>query len=339
MSETPPHLASFFDGLAYAVMDYVWRTNDIVYPYPVSPRDRSGGQYFPRPLWEKNGTRDAFRFYTHETTGQSDHEVFNSPSVGVPAIQFFVWPDQWYHADKDLPENGDPTGMRRVALIGAATGWASASLSDEMAPDLLDAVSDFGYARFAERGIPRALEWLDGDGDPAMAWQILSASLGREMDAIRSVDEISTGSPQAKAAVESRLSEWEGYREGLEHFFIQAAAARGIPLSGIPRPSEAERAARDVVPSLAEGIRGQEFSLKDFGPMQEYEREHPDALQELGLSQGQTSQILNFVNDRRSVGEIMDWVRGVTAEPLSLDQLQGYLEILNEVGWISLPGR
>ncbi|TFH57827.1 MAG: M28 family peptidase, partial [Gemmatimonadales bacterium] len=89
MSETPAHLASFFDGLAYTLMDYVWRTNDIVYPYPVSPRDRSGCQYYPRPLWEKNGTRDAFRFYTHETTGQSDHEVFNSPSVAVPGIHFF----------------------------------------------------------------------------------------------------------------------------------------------------------------------------------------------------------------------------------------------------------
>jgi len=123
MSETPPHLASFFDGLAQAVMDYVWRTNDIVYPYPVSPRDRSGGQYFPRPLWEKNGSKDAFRFYTHETTGQSDHEVFNGPSVAVPGIHFFVWPDQVYHADKDLPESGDPTTMRRVAFIGAATEW------------------------------------------------------------------------------------------------------------------------------------------------------------------------------------------------------------------------
>ncbi len=335
MSETPPHLASFFDGLADAVMDYVWRTNDIVYPYPVSPRDRSGGQYYPRPLWEKNGTRDAFRFYTHESTGGSDHVVFNSPSVEVPGIHFLVWPDQWYHADKDLPENGDPTAMRRVAFIGAATGWVCASLSDEMAPALLDAVSDFGYARLAERVIPKAMERLDGDGDATMAWHILSAGLDREMDAIRSVNGISTGSSEANALVEARLSEWGGYRAALELFLLQAAGARGIPRA-IPRPSAAERAAFNVTPDLAEGIRGQEFSLRDFGPMQEYQREHPGAIDELGMSPSQTSQILNFVNGRRSVGEILNRVRGVTGEPLTLDELQGYLEILQEVGWISL---
>jgi hypothetical protein len=336
MSETPPHLASFFDGLAHAVMDYVWRTNDIVYPYPVSPRDRSGGQYFLRPLWEKNGSRDAFRFYTHETTGQSDHEVFNSASVAVPGVHFFVWPDQWYHADKDLPENADPTTMRRVAFIGAATGLVSANLSDEMAPALLDAVSDFGYARLAQRVIPRAMERLDTDGEIGLAWPVLAAGVDREMDAIRSVNQISTGSSRAKALVEARLAEWQGFREGLEVFLLQAARARGIRVSGIPGPSAAELGAFDVTPALAEGIRGQEFSLPDFGPMQAYLQDHPGILEALGLSQSQTTQIVNFVNGRRSVGEILLRVRGVTAEPLTLDQLQGYLEILQEVGWISL---
>ncbi len=336
MSETPAHLASFFDGLAYAVMDYVWRTNDIVYPYPVSPRDRSGGQYYPRPLWEKNGTKDAFRFYTHETTGASDHEVFNGPAVGVPGVQFFVWPDQWYHADKDLPENGDPTGMRRVAFIGVATGWASANLSDDMVPALLDAVSDFGYDRVAERTIPRTMEWLDGGGDAAMAWHILSAGLDREIDAVRSVNDISSGSARATALVEARLAEWEGYRKGLETFLLQAAEARGLPDLAIPEPSPAEQANRDVIPSLAEGIRGQEFSLRDFGKMQRYEREHPGTIGKLGLSPNQTEQVLNFVNGRRSAAEILNRVRGVTGEPLTLGQLRGYLEVLEEVGWISL---
>ena len=73
--------------------------------------------------------------------------------------------------------------------------------------------------------------------------------------------------------------------------------------------------------------------------MMEYQRAHPGAVGELGLSQGQTSQILNFVNGQRSVGEILDWVKGVTGEPLTLGQLQGYLEALLEVGWVSLPGR
>jgi hypothetical protein len=74
------------------------------------------------------------RFFVHEATGGSDHIVFNNPSVAVPGIEFFSWPDQWYHADKDLPENADPTAMKRVAFIGAATAWVSAHLTDEMVP-------------------------------------------------------------------------------------------------------------------------------------------------------------------------------------------------------------
>ena len=98
MSECPNHLPSYLDGLAASIMNYVWRTNDIVY-LPDSPRGRPGGQYFPIPMWEKNGSRDAFRFYIHRATGGSDHVCFNNSSVAVPGIEFFTWPDYWYHAD------------------------------------------------------------------------------------------------------------------------------------------------------------------------------------------------------------------------------------------------
>lgn len=70
--------------------------------------------------------------------------------------------------------------------------------------------------------------------------------------------------------------------------------------------------------------------------MREFQREHRGAIDELGLSPSQTTQILNFVNGRRSLGEILNWVRGLTGEPLTLNQLRGYLEILRDVGWISL---
>ena len=51
MSECPNHLPSYLDGLTASIMNYVWRTNDIVY-LPDSPRGRRGGQYFPQPWGE-----------------------------------------------------------------------------------------------------------------------------------------------------------------------------------------------------------------------------------------------------------------------------------------------
>lgn len=340
MSETPPHLPSFYDGLAASVLNYVWRTNDIVY-LPNSPRGRPGGQYFPRPLWEKNGSRDAFRFFIHEATGGSDHLVFNNPSVGVPGIEFFTWPDQWYHADKDLPENGDPTEMRRVAFIGAATAWVSANLEDEMLPGLLDAVSEFGYARVADRGLPRALALVEEapsrDGlDGALT--LAEAAVAREIGALRSIREIYSGSSRAQEMVDRELRIWEDYGEALGRLVLKASAVYGGP-SDEPTDSPEEESAQRQVPHLAPGIRGQEFYLSRFDRMEAYLRDHPAALEELGLSRGQTSQILNFVNGERSVAEIRDGAYAWTGEPLSLDQVSGYLQILEEVGWVVMEAR
>ena len=126
MSECPDHLPCYLDGLAKSLMNYVWRTNDIVY-LPDAPRGRPGGQYFPQPMMEKNGSDDAFRFFVHRATGGSDHICFNNPSVAVPGIELFTWPDQWYHADTDTPDKSDPTQMKRIAFIGAASAWAAAT--------------------------------------------------------------------------------------------------------------------------------------------------------------------------------------------------------------------
>jgi uncharacterized Ntn-hydrolase superfamily protein len=342
MSETPPQLASFYDGLAHSVLNYIWRTNDIVY-LPDSPRGRPGGQYFPRPLWEKNGTRDAFRFFIHEATGGSDHIVFNNPSVGVPGIEFFTWPDQWYHADKDTPENGDPTEMRRVAFLGAATGWASANLSDEMLPGLLKAVSDFGYARVADRGIPRALGLLEADGSGsgndaglARSLNMVAAAVKREQDAVLSIRGIYTGTPAAEEMVSREAARWTEYGESLKDFIL-ASASPGVGGPAMaPAPTEEDLEYDRVVPRLAPGIRGQEFNLGRYGPMVAFLEEEPQAIQELGLSRNQTTQILNFVDGERSVLAIRNGVAAWTGEALSTGQVADYLEILEEVGWVEL---
>ena len=214
MSETPAHLPSYLDGLAKSMLNYVWRTNDIVY-LPDSPRGRPGGQYFPRPMWEKNGSGDAFRFYIHEATGGSDHICFNNASVAVPGIEFFTWPDQWYHADADLPDKADPTEMKRVAFIGAATALVAADLTDERLPRLLDVVSEFGYARFAERGLRQAMRLVEGatasDLEQALQYALnrVNAAVDRELGALESIREVYTGTGVAQSGVDNRVAQWE----------------------------------------------------------------------------------------------------------------------------------
>jgi hypothetical protein len=297
-------------------------------------------------MMEKNGSTDAFRFFVHQATGGSDHICFNNASVAVPAIEFFTWPDQWYHADTDTPDKADPTEMKRVAFIGAATAWVSANLDDSMIPDLLDVVSDFGYNRVAERGIPRAMEALDegvaagSDSEAAVAraWAVLMAAVRREMDAVASIHDIHTGSEAATRMVDARHGELEGYALSMQSYLQGAAEARGMGGVQLPRPTQDEMQAMEVIPALAPGIRSLQTSLGRFPAMQEYQRANPGWMEESGLSRGQTTQIQNFVNGERSVTEIPYWVRGVTGEDLTLEQVQGYLGILERVGWVTLQG-
>jgi hypothetical protein len=341
MSETPAFLASYYDGLAASILHYVWRTNDIVY-LPGVPRGRPGGQYFPIPMWEKNGSRDAFRYFIHETTGGSDHIVFNNPSVAVPGIEFFTWPDQWYHADTDTPDKGDPTEMKRVAFIGAASAWASANLTDDMLPDLINAVSDFGYNRLAERGLPKAMEILEGasDGDRTAAAQVavtvVEGAVAREMGAIRSIHDIHTGTPLASDLVEEELASWEAYGEGLRQFILRTADPDSPGGLSIPGLSPEELAYDRLVPGLAEGIRSQEFRMGQYPPAQEYFQTHPGILAELGLNNAQTQQIQNFINGERSILTIRDRVVAATGEAVSVELVSRYVNILARIGWVEV---
>ena len=342
MSECPSHLPSFFDGLAAAVLNYVWRTNDIVYLND-SPRGLLRGRLFPSPMWEKNGSKDAFRFFIHKATGGSDHVCFVNPAVAVPGIEFFTWPDQWYHTDGDMPDKADPTEMKRVAFIGAATAWVSAALSDTWAPDLADAASQFGYRRAAERDLGRAIAHLDAapaptlDAATARALNIMRFAVKREIGALRSIDGISTGSPAARAAVDARVRQWELYGQGLTSQVLGYAAVRakslGLKLPAVPKPEALRAKYAKVVPAISPATKGKEFSLGRFAPYQQYLKDHPDALKGISLGPGQNA-VLNFVNGRNSIAEIRDDASAELDLDLSLKDVAAYLEVLAAAGYV-----
>jgi aminopeptidase YwaD len=344
MSETPDHLPSYLDGLAKSMLSYVWRTNDIVY-LPDAPRGRPGGQYFPTPMWEKNGSLDAFRFYIHRATGGSDHICFDNPSVGVPGIEFFTWPDQWYHADTDNPDKGDPTEMKRIAFVGAAAAWAAANATDEVVAGLVDATSEFGYGRIAERELPRAMEFIEtADGNQlsavtANALNLVGFAVDREIGALRSIEEIYTGSPSAKASVDNRVRQWELYRAGLKAQVLGYGKLRAEQLKAkVPlelKPTLVEQKYETVVPAIAASVKNREFALANNTAYAQYAKDHADELKQLGLTPEVTASILNFVNGRRSLATIFHSVTAQTGRDVPLDSVVRYLDELKKVGWIT----
>ena len=342
MSECPNHLPSYLDGLAAAMMNYVWRTNDIVYLND-SPRSRLGGQMFPRPLWEKNGSRDAFRYFIHQATGGSDHICFNNPSVAVPGVEFFTWPDQWYHTDKDTPDKSDPTEMKRVAFIGAAAAWAAANCTDDVLPGLLDAVGAFGYGRIGARELPAAYRTVDRAdakslaSDAARALRLVDLAASREKEAVSSVRDVFSGTPEAGRLVAAREAQLELYRKSLAADVMAYANLRarqlGAPDIRPASPDKLERQRGAEVPALAPDVRGQEFSMEASDRYKKYIEKTPDALKDLKLDPAQRRAVLNYIDGRRSAAVIRDRVAGETDRDVDFAALMRYLDVLKAAGW------
>ncbi|MFC2161852.1 M28 family peptidase, partial [Acidobacteriota bacterium] len=90
-------------------------------------------QKYPRRIVAPSGSEDPFTYYMGTHMGSSDHEVFNDWGVGVPGIVMNTWPDFWFHTSEDRPDKIDPTQLKRVVVIGAATSYTIATADDPMA--------------------------------------------------------------------------------------------------------------------------------------------------------------------------------------------------------------
>ena len=79
------------------------------------------------PLVEPDGDRRALQAEIGGFNEGSDHEVWAEGSWRIPIIYIADWPDRYIHTQRDVPDNLDPTKMRRAMFIAAASGWFLAS--------------------------------------------------------------------------------------------------------------------------------------------------------------------------------------------------------------------
>src|SRR6185369_5613449 len=86
----------------------------------------------------------------------SDHDVYEDGSFRVPTIYLNDWPDVFIHTNNDTPANIDATKLRRVAVIGAASGYFLASAGPAEARRLVLEVYARGEARMGD-AVRRAL--------------------------------------------------------------------------------------------------------------------------------------------------------------------------------------
>jgi len=343
MSESPNHLPSYQDGLSESICNYVWRTNDIVY-LPDSPRSRYG-QIFPVPIWEKNGSRDAFRYDIQSPSGGSDHICFNNPSVAVPGISFCAWPDQWYHADVDTPDKSDPTQLKRMAFIGAVMAWVTANCADEVLAGLLDEVSDFGYERVARQELSQSMKLINHaeaktlQDSTTKALNLISFACNRELEAVQTTEDIFTGSEKARHLISSHLQQWKQYETALRNQLMEysrfQAQKLGAKIPKEPQISKLEKSYNKVIPALLPAIKGQKFNPSQTEEYSEFIKDNPNFNKELRVDRRQQRSILNYINGRRSVTKIRSCVIAESGKDIDFDNLLKYLNFLKTIDWIT----
>jgi len=291
------------------------------------------------------GTRnELFADVTPYSAG-SDHDDYDSSTIAVPSLYLRDWPDIYIHTDHDTLAQIDATKLRRVALLGAAAGYVYATVDAQQLPRLLPFFVAQSQSRLAQVFTSAQALASNARLDPGTAWyearNLMSQPLSREIAMLHSLVEFAAGPAPADTEAARTLTDQTA---AFQRWIDAAARERGAKGSAPVAPWAGDGAANRVP-----------FRIGEFGPLT-YQNDNVllarlgkvryakikllngDATPLLNVqdqSELYAYEIVNFVNGRRTLGEIRD---AVSAEygPLPLNLVADYLDACVEAGIIQL---
>jgi hypothetical protein len=289
------------------------------------------------------GTRNEFVADVTPYSSGSDHDDYDSSTIAVPSLYLRDWPDIYIHTDHDTLDQIDATKLRRVALLGAASGYFFACVTAQQLPTLLPLLTAQAEARLAQ--VFGAAQQLVDDPqlEASVGWyearNLVNQTLQRESGTLHSIVEF-TGGP-AEADVDGAKA-FADQATTFQHWLDKQAKLRG---------------AKETAPiapwASASGVKRVPVRIGEFGPLT-YQNDNvllarlgKERYAKIKLINGAASQLLNvrdqselysyeivnFVNGERTVSEIRD---AVSAEygPLPVTLVADYLDACAEAGVI-----
>jgi hypothetical protein len=285
------------------------------------------------------GTRNAFFVDETPYAEGSDHDDYDSSTIAVPSLYLRDWPDIYIHTDHDTLLQIDPTKLRRVALLGAASGYSFATVDAAQAAQVMPFLAARAQQRLAQEFNRALLLAQKSELAPQEALfearNLLTQSLHREQAGLQSFASYTRSAPQSLALGVAALKSQAATLNG---WLVQAAAMRGAHDAGwVPAWHTTRDAAR--IP----------HRVGEFGPLTFQnddvlrDRLGEERLQRIKLLGGGSSrfvnvqdqsalyayEIVNFVDGKRSVADIRD---AVAAEfgPIPLEIVSDYLNACEE---------
>ena len=334
VTQTPWSLPSFITDIGAAFAESIRDaatvyTEDGSHQEAAVVEDRNGAP----------GTRNAFFVDETPYAEGSDHDDYDSSTIAVPSLYLRDWPDIYIHTDHDTLLQIDPTKLRRVALLGAASGYSYATLQAAQSAQILPFLSARAQQRLAQQFNRASLLAQDPNTAPSEALfeahNLMNQALRREQGALQSFIAFTAASPQDLAPFAQALqAQVATFGTWLDH----AAAARGLhAAAGMPAWHTTAQAAKVA------------HRIGEFGPLTfqnddvlrdrlGIERMHSIKLMNADSSRLFKVQdrgalyayeILNFVDGKRTVAQIRDAVSGELG-PIPMEVVADYLNACEE---------
>ena len=299
ISGGPISVPSFVSDLGYEIGRFV---NEETEAY-------AGGATVEFPLNAPEGGKEPLLALMEGLDMGSDHDVFFEGTWRIPGLYLHDWPDRYIHTNYDLAANIDPTKLKRAAFIGAVGGWFLANMSDEDVPAVLDMLERNALSRTSVLLESRAkLEPLDRIAVTDIHYAV-------ERRKVHSVEAFATLSDEKHAAAMAFISDLQ-------------------KLVNVPQVATLVAVRRnDTVYARNPAIEG---PMDAFGYSYLSDRYGADRRSRLRLEEhagngGQyVYEALNFVDGRRTVSDIRDWL--VTElGPVPLEFVEEYLAALESI--------
>lgn len=273
----------------------------------------------------------------------SDHDDYDSSTIAVPSLYLRDWPDIYIHTDHDSLDQIDPTKLRRVALLGAASGYVYASVEAQQLPTSIPFLTAQAESRLAQSFGAAQQMVNDPRLEAQVSWyearNLLQQTLRRESATLDSLVAF-TGGPadaadagvKALTAQAATFEDWLGVqakRRGAKGTAPTAPWAGAVEAQRIPtRTGEF-----GPLTYQNDDVLRARLGKERYAKIQLINSEATPMLNVRDQSELYAYEIVNFVNGKRTVGEIRD---AVSAEygPIPVSLVSDYLEACAEAGVI-----
>jgi aminopeptidase YwaD len=274
----------------------------------------------------------------------SDHDDYDSSTIAVPSLYLRDWPDIYIHTDHDSLEQIDVTKLRRVALLGAASGYVYATVDAQQLSVLIPFLAAQAESRLAQTFGAAQQIVNDAQLGVDVSWyearNLLRQTLGRENAALDSLVAFTGAPANADAEGVKALNAQAAAFEDWLNARAKAGVAKGIePTAPWADAAEARRVPVRIgefgpLTFQNDNVLLARLGKDRYAKIQLINSEATPMLKVRDQSDLYAYEIVNFVNGKRTVGEIRD---AVSAEygPIPVSLVTDYLQACVEAGVIT----